>query len=877
MNYKTISNDMTIAAGEGALLANRYRIVRQLGQGGMGSVWLVEDTQLDDKPFAVKMLPSILVSNKRAYRQLKDEALVAMQLVHPNIVQIRAFEENDGNPFLVMDYVDGQTLDDYLAEHTGTTGVFPVAGGLSEAEVLRILRPIAAALDYAHGEGVVHRDVKPANVMIRKDGHPYILDFGIAREIQETMTRVTGKLSSGTLLYMSPEQLMGEQPKPAQDIYSFAAMVYECLKGEPPFSHGQIEFQIMNKQPDPPPGGTQLVASVMAGLAKKPEDRPATCAAVLEGNNLTQRRREAESQGGRARSPSGPHGNGFSRVEHVERVDGLGGARRPAEPVVRRVPTPPQSGGARSRATAQTTGGPRSRAAVTGLLAAALIAVLAGGAWWFVNARTARSTGTTGVPPVATNALTGTTGVTPVVTDADVVAIAVEASVQKDRIARLDDADGFKEKKDEVSGLLTRATSYGKARRYKESAQAFSNYVEKCQELARLDVERQSALKNKAKAQEAFQIAESADAKTCAESSWNTAVGVWRQASEQFGRMDFSQAGQTFSSAAELFGKCADEVKTAKENEAATRIQKAESYLKSLQNSMADIEQVRATVANKTAPKNLPLRSRIGEAYGVYDKACMEKDRLRTIYTDLNPKVKGQEAVIRTAFSNMENVIAQALRSLTTIRQTPDALTALERNIFTFEFFKDNLPQPLQDRLGCHYEAYCKAYAEKRALRASYTEEHPQIVDAANRADAALAAFKETLWAYKNGEQASAPKHPDTHYLKQQRSDLPTTNSVTVAASTNVPSAFSVHAEMKKEIAAALASARACSTLQEAREILTCAVDNLDSAEALYERARVDDFLGWGRSSVHARSDHAILLGINGCAALICSAKERPS
>ena len=115
----TINDAATRLGGAGALLANRYRIVRQLGQGGMGSVWLAEDTQLDNKPFAIKMLPSILVSNKRAYRQLKDEALVAMRLVHPNIVQIRAFEENSGNPFLVMDYIDGETLDDYLAEVGG--------------------------------------------------------------------------------------------------------------------------------------------------------------------------------------------------------------------------------------------------------------------------------------------------------------------------------------------------------------------------------------------------------------------------------------------------------------------------------------------------------------------------------------------------------------------------------------------------------------------------------------------------------------------------------------------------------------------------------------------------------------------------------------
>ena len=275
MTYDTINGAQTVAgSGEGTLLANRYRVVRQLGQGGMGSVWLAEDTQLDNKPFAIKMLPSILVANKRAYRQLKDEALVAMKLTHPNIVTLRAFEENNGNPFLVMDYIDGQTLDDYLAEK----------GTLSEDEVIRVLRPIAAALDYAHSEGVVHRDVKPANVIICKDGHPYILDFGIAREIQETLTRVTGKLSSGTLLYMSPEQLTGAPPQPPQDVYSFAAMAYECLKGEPPFTNGNIEYQIMNLLPQPISGGAcSCAAAVMAGLAKESDDRPKSCMDVLEG------------------------------------------------------------------------------------------------------------------------------------------------------------------------------------------------------------------------------------------------------------------------------------------------------------------------------------------------------------------------------------------------------------------------------------------------------------------------------------------------------------------------------------------------------------------------------------------------------------------
>jgi len=254
------------------LLAGRYRAVKALGQGGMGSVWLAEDEKLDGHPVALKMLPSVLFKTQRAYEQVKKEALVSLKLSHTNIATVRAFEEVDGNPFLVMDYIDGQTLDDYLYGR----------GQLSEEETVRLLGPVADALDYAHKVGVVHRDVKPGNVMIAKDGTPYVLDFGIAREIHETVKRVTGKDSSGTLMYMSPEQLNGAEPEPPQDVYSFAAMVYECLTGHAPFYRGQIEYQIVNNPPEPLPATIMIGSQVMAGLAKASKDRPLTCRDILK-------------------------------------------------------------------------------------------------------------------------------------------------------------------------------------------------------------------------------------------------------------------------------------------------------------------------------------------------------------------------------------------------------------------------------------------------------------------------------------------------------------------------------------------------------------------------------------------------------------------
>lgn len=294
--------EMETIGPDSALLAGRYRAVRRLGEGGMGSVWLAEDQRLDGRLVALKMLPAVLAGRKIGYRQVKREALLSMRLAHPNIVTVRGFEEEAGNPFLVMDYIAGKGLDELLADR----------GALGETETLRLLGQVAAALDYAHREGVLHRDVKPGNVMVDREGKAYVLDFGIAREIQETVTQITGKASSGTVLYMSPEQLHGRTPKASQDVYSFAAMAYECLGGSPPFARGQLEWQIDHDAPPelaPHLGSERLRRGIMAGLSKDPALRPGTCAEVLgigDGARAAEPARPAAESTDRGTVPTPP-------------------------------------------------------------------------------------------------------------------------------------------------------------------------------------------------------------------------------------------------------------------------------------------------------------------------------------------------------------------------------------------------------------------------------------------------------------------------------------------------------------------------------------------------------------------------------------------
>ena len=182
----------------GLVLSTRYEIIREIGRGGMGIVGLARDKELE-QDVAVKLLPPEVSADERAIRGLKQEAKLAIQLTHPNIVRLHNFEEDGPLKFIVMEYVRGRSLDKILA----------VKQKLSVDELLKYAGGICAGLQYAHDHGVLHRDVKPANILITSDGTPKLTDFGIAREMRDSYTRITGgpleEGISGTPAYMSPE------------------------------------------------------------------------------------------------------------------------------------------------------------------------------------------------------------------------------------------------------------------------------------------------------------------------------------------------------------------------------------------------------------------------------------------------------------------------------------------------------------------------------------------------------------------------------------------------------------------------------------------------------------------------------------------------
>jgi hypothetical protein len=257
-----------------------------LGHGGMGVVWMAHDRLLREQ-VALKFLTAQIGHDPAALEGLRRETLQARKLSHPNILRIHDLVDAAGEPtFISMEYVDGVDLHTLCANRPGKV--------LTWKFLRPLVRQVCEALAYAHGQRVIHRDLKPANLLLDSNGRLKLADFGLARVISDSMSRLSGEgHTSGTLAYMSPQQADGRKPQVADDIYALGVTLYELATSSPPFRSGDIGYQIRHQSPDAiqmrlaelglenaiPPS---VEALIMACLAKDPEQRPQSAAAIKE-------------------------------------------------------------------------------------------------------------------------------------------------------------------------------------------------------------------------------------------------------------------------------------------------------------------------------------------------------------------------------------------------------------------------------------------------------------------------------------------------------------------------------------------------------------------------------------------------------------------
>ncbi len=295
----------------GQKLFGRYTLIRQLGRGGMGVVWRARDESLE-RDVAIKMLPEMVANDPASVRELKRETSRNQQLSHPHILRVYDFAEGAGLCGITMEIAEGGTLTTRRLDQPGEV--------FEPAQLGPWLRQLCEALDYAHQRGkVVHRDLKPANLMLTADDELKVTDFGIAASLSESVTRVSKQAgSSGTPVYMSPQQMMGDKPAVTDDIYALGATLYELLTGKPPFYAGNVMLQVQSKRPPTlaerrselgvtgaaiPPEWEQTIA---ACLAKEPKERPRSAGELAERLGLTMDRgRRSEDRG---QKPEDKHG-----------------------------------------------------------------------------------------------------------------------------------------------------------------------------------------------------------------------------------------------------------------------------------------------------------------------------------------------------------------------------------------------------------------------------------------------------------------------------------------------------------------------------------------------------------------------------------------
>ncbi len=251
----------------GNLFGGRYRLLTKIATGGMGEVWSAQDEVILRK-VAIKILKAEYLSNPGFVERFRTEAKHAAMINHEGIANVFDYGEDEGAAYLVMELVPGEALSSIL-EREKT---------ISEQRVLEIIVQTARALSAAHREGLVHRDIKPGNLLITPEGHVKITDFGIARVTNQVPLTQTGQVM-GTVQYLAPEQATGKPATAASDIYSLGIVAYEALAGKRPFT-GENQMAIAMAQinevppPLPPTVDPRLARLIMDSLAKKPAERP---------------------------------------------------------------------------------------------------------------------------------------------------------------------------------------------------------------------------------------------------------------------------------------------------------------------------------------------------------------------------------------------------------------------------------------------------------------------------------------------------------------------------------------------------------------------------------------------------------------------------